>query len=138
MVISLRLLTPHNLAGVGRRRPNRAAETHRVHATGNCLGRDWVLRTARAEPRLWVVELDQMVVRMNVGDEVCNGRSSTVLEFNPKVFGRRSWWWLRVRGKVLSTLVSSDTGCNDCGRDCVIAGGEELTAPAELRPRHGK
>ena len=78
-----------------------------------------------------MVDLDQMVVGINANDEVCGGRGSVVLEFLARVFGRRSWWWLRVRGEVLSTLVCSGTGCSDRGRGGDMTGGRKLTAPAD-------
>ena len=40
----------------------------RDFATGHGLGRCWVLWRARAEPCLWVVELDQMVAGINAGE----------------------------------------------------------------------
>ena len=93
--------------------------------------RGWVLWRVGAEPHLWVVELNQMVTGINTGDEVCGRRGSVVLEFLARVFGRRSWWWLRVRGEVLSTLVCSSTGCSDRGRGVDMTGGRKLTAPAD-------
>ena len=39
-----------------------------------------VLWRAGAEPRVWVVELDQMVTGIDAGDEVCGGRGSAIDE----------------------------------------------------------
>ena len=81
-----------------------------------------VLWRAGAEPRLWVVELDQMVARINTGDEVCGGRGSAMLEFLAGVFGRRRWWWLRVREDTLSTVVRSVAALGDGGHGGDMAG----------------
>ena len=66
----------------GRRRlaagESRRGGARRDRATDHGLGRGWVLWRAGAEPRVWVVELDQMVAGIDAGDEVCGGRGSAV------------------------------------------------------------
>ena len=69
-----------------------------------------------------MVELDQMVAGIDAGDEVCGGHGSAVLEFLARVFGRRSWWWLRVREDTLSTVVRSVAAIGDGGHDGDMAG----------------
>ena len=71
---------------------------------------------------MWVVELDQMVAGIDADDEVCGGRVSAVLEFLARVFGRRSWWWLRVREDILSTVVRSVAALGDGGHGSDMAG----------------
>ena len=66
----------------GRRRlaagESRRDRARRDRATDHGLGRGWVLWRAGAEPRVWVVELDQMVAGIDAGDVVCGGRGSAI------------------------------------------------------------
>ena len=66
----------------GRRRlaagESRRGAARLYRATDHYLERCWVLWRAGAEPRVWVVELDQMVAGINAGDEVCGGHGSAI------------------------------------------------------------
>ena len=68
----------------GRRRlpagESRRGGARRDRATDHGLERCWVLWRVGAEPRVWVVELDQMVAGIDAGDEVCDGRGSAIDE----------------------------------------------------------
>ena len=72
---------------------------------------------------------------VNGGVHLGGGRSSGAVGFGAREHGRGSYWWLRVRGDALSTLVCSDTGRGAHGLVCIIAGCEELMAPVEEAAR---
>ena len=73
MSLAPKLMAPRQPQAFNRRDLRSWRRPCRDCATGHGLGRGWVQWRAGAEPRLWVVELDQMVAGIDAGDEVCGG-----------------------------------------------------------------
>ena len=75
-------VNPRRLKVGGRRRlaagESRRGGARQDRAIDHGLERCWVLWRAGAEPRVWVVELDQMVTGIDASDEVCGGRGLAI------------------------------------------------------------